>query len=226
MQIDVIFDTVCPWCFIGKRRLDAALAQRPGIEAEINWHPFMLNPDMPPEGMDRRDYVKVKFGGESRSRRVHHAIGEAGKTVGISFAFERIGRTPNTVDSHRLVRFAAETGRAGAAIEALYYAYFLNGQDIGNRSVLFAVGDRLGLDGEALRDYLYSDRDVDDVNEQNARAHRLGISGVPSFVIDGEYSISGAQEPNIFLKLFDVAEERRRELLFDDRQGLKLVSEG
>ena len=220
MQIDVIFDTVCPWCFIGKRRLDSALAQRPHIEADINWHAFMLNPDMPPEGMDRRDYVKVKFGGESRSRRVHHAIGEAGRTVGISFAFDRIGRTPNTVDSHRLVRFAAETGRADAAIEALYYAYFLNGQDIGNRSVLFTIGDRLGLDGDALRDYLYSDRDVDDVNEQNARAHRLGISGVPSFVIDGEYSISGAQEPNIFLKLFDVAEERRRELLFDDAQSV------
>lgn len=219
MHIDVIFDTVCPWCFIGKRRLEAALAARPHIQPDITWHAFMLNPEMPPEGMDRHDYLKIKFGGESRWRRIQHAVGEAGRTTGISFAFNRIGRTPNTVDSHRLVRFAARRGRASAAIEALYFAYFLNGQDIGNRSVLFRIGERLGFDAGDLRDYVYSDRDVEDIAEQNARSHRLGISGVPSYVIDGDYAISGAQEPGIFLRLFDVAEERRRELLLDDAQS-------
>ncbi len=218
MQIDIIFDTICPWCFIGKRRLEAALRQRPNVNAEIIWHAFLLNPDMPPEGMDRQEYMVIKFGGESRSRRVNNAIIEAGKTVGIEFNFDHVGRMPSTVDSHRLVRFAAAAGYAGQMVEALYQAYFLEGRDIGHRSVLFDIAGQLDLDIEALRDYLYSGRDVDDINEQNARAHRLGISGVPAFIFDGEFAISGAQEPSVLLRMFDIAEEKRREWMVEGTQ--------
>ena len=218
MRIDIVFDTICPWCFIGKRRMEAALEARPHIQSDISWHAFLLNPEMPAEGMEREDYMRLKFGGETRSRRVNNAISAAGRAAGISFEFGNIRRTPSTVDSHRLVRFADRHEKAGAAVEALYRAYFLNGQDIGHRSVLFQIGDRLGLDVDQLRTYIYSDLDIDDIGEQNARAHRLGISGVPAFIIDGELSISGAQEPAVFHRIFDVAEEMRRELMVEGTQ--------
>ena len=150
MQIDIIYDPVCPWCYIGKRRLEQALRLRPSVEATTRWRPFLLNPKMPPDGIDRTAYLMNKFGSESRVRRTYGAIAEAGQSVEIDFAFERIGQMPNSVNSHRLVYFADRQDKADAAVENLFLAYFVNGQNIGNIKVLLNIGRYLGLDVGAL----------------------------------------------------------------------------
>ena len=203
MRIDVIFDSVCPWCYIGKRRLEKALALRPGLESDIDWRPFLLNPEMPPDGIDRAIYLVRKFGSEARVRRVYGAIAEAGLSEEIDFAFDSIRQTPNSVDSHRLVRFAG--AKAGDAVEALFQAYFIRGANIGDVDVLVGIGAGIGLDGRTLSDYLESDADIDDVLAENARAHRLGMNGVPAYVFDGTMVISGAEEPAILARVMDVA---------------------
>ena len=173
MEIDIIFDTVCPWCYIGKRRLEQALAMRPQVKARPIWRPFLLNPEMPPEGIDRTAYLLKKFGSEARVRRIYGAISEAAQSAEIDFAFERIGKTPNSVDSHRLVRFADRRDCADEVVEALAY--------------------------------LESDQDTQLIHDENARAHRLGINGVPSFAFNGKMVISGAQEPQVLVRLLDAA---------------------
>src|SRR5215469_8591405 len=138
MRIDIISDVVCPWCFIGKRRLEKALTLRPELAPEITWRPFQLNPDMPEQGMARADYMAAKFGDSAHSRRIHQTIAEAGASVGIEFAFERIKRSPNTRDAHRLVRFATSRGRGGAVVDRLFRGYFLEGRDVGDLVTLAA----------------------------------------------------------------------------------------
>ena len=220
MRIDVIFDTICPWCYLGKKRLEQSLLEKPHLSTEISWHPFMLNPDLPPEGLERRHYLNAKFGNEDRSDRVYQAISEAGRSLGIDFQFDRITRTPNTLDSHRLVRFVQtrDPERSSEVVETLFHAYFLRGLDTGNRTVLYDLVRELGYDVESLRSYLYSDEDVEDIRQQNARIHRISISGVPAFIIDGQFSISGAQEPRVIGRLLEIAEERRRETFNQDLQ--------
>ncbi len=207
MHIEIIFDAVCPWCYIGKRRLEQALALRPHIRATPRWRPFLLNPEMPPEGIDRTAYLVRKFGSEARVRRIYGAIGEAGQSVEIDFAFERIRRTPSTVDAHRLVRFAGNAGKATDAVEALVLAYFVDGRDIGDTGVLTGIGENLGLDAGPLHAYLTSDEDAALIHEENARAHGLGINGVPAFVFNRDMVISGAQEPRILARMLDAARE-------------------
>ncbi|WNJ98684.1 DsbA family oxidoreductase [Thalassospiraceae bacterium LMO-JJ14] len=205
MQLDVIFDTVCPWCYIGKRRLERALALRPNADVRIRWRPFMLNPDMPAGGIDRTAYLIKKFGSETRVRRVYGAIGEAGQSVEIDFAFERIHRTPNSVPSHRLIRYAAQSIEVSPLVEQLFSAYFIDGIDIGKTETLAEIGASFDLDPEALGKYLESDADVAEIYEENARAHRLGINGVPAFAFEGNMVISGAQEPEVLVRVLDAA---------------------
>ncbi len=205
MKIDIIFDTVCPWCYIGKRRLEMALSMRPQIKAKPNWRPFLLNPEMPPEGIDRTAYLVKKFGSESRVRRIYGAIGEAGQSVEIDFAFDRIDKTPNSVDSHRLVRFAHERGLADEVAEALFVEFFINGRDIGDLRVLTEIGAANGLDAKEVEAYLNTDADVDTIHDENVRAHRLGINGVPSFAFNEKFVISGAQEPQVLVRMLDAA---------------------
>ena len=206
MQIDIIADTICPWCYIGKRRLEQALALRPDTEAVARWRPFLLNPETPADGIDRTAHLVKKFGSESRMRRVFGAIAEAGQSVEIDFSFESIRRTPSSVNSHRLVRFAEGAGKADACMEALFLAYFINGHDIGETEVLVKIGANLGLDMDSFTAQLESDTDVDYVYEENARAHRLGINGVPSFVFDGHFVTSGAQEAPVLARMIDAAQ--------------------
>ncbi len=206
MEIDIIFDTVCPWCYIGKRRLEQALELRPDIAVTYRWRPFLLNPEMPSDGIDRTAYLLKKFGSEARVRRIYGAIGEAGHSVEIDFAFERILRTPNSVDSHRMVKFAEDAGRADEIVEALFIAYFVEGRDIGNHDVLLDIAGRFGLNTGRLAPYLGTDNDVRYVYDENAHAHRLGINGVPSYVFNGGMVISGAQEPQVLARLLDAAD--------------------
>lgn len=210
MRLDIIFDTVCPWCYIGKRRLEKALAQRPNLPVEIEWRPFLLNPDMPPDGIDRTAYLIKKFGSEARVRRVYGAIGDAGQSVEIDFAFDRIRRTPSSVSSHRLVRFAHQFINPAALVERLFQAYFIGGEDIGDTDFLIATGASFGLDEGRLSRYLKSDADVQTIYNENARAHRLGINGVPAFSAEGNMVISGAQEPEVLVRVLDAANAANR----------------
>ncbi len=205
LSIEVVHDLVCPWCFLGLRRLTRTLRRRPDLSYELSWRPFLLNPDMPRAGMSRAEYVVRKFGGEERARRLYASITEIGRAEGMQFRFERIRRTPSSVDAHRLVRWASGYGRGAEAVEALFSAHFTDGLDIGDAQVLAAVAAGCGLNGgEALR-YLYSDLDIDSVHAENLRAHRLGINGVPCFVVGGRHAIAGAQEPEVIERLLDVA---------------------
>ena len=219
MRIDVIFDTVCPWCYIGKKRLEAAIAEHGGDGIEIHWNAFLLNPDIPPEGMERRAYLRAKFGGESRAQRVYSAIARAGASAGIDFNFDDIDWTPNSIESHRLVRYAQQFGKGAEIVERIFQSYFLEGRDIGKRSVLIDVADQVGLETDKARAYLQDAASVQSILDHNARAHRLGISGVPAFIVDGQFSISGAQEPAVIGRLLDVARERKRELIASDVTG-------
>ncbi|MDO8606329.1 MAG: DsbA family oxidoreductase [Phaeospirillum sp.] len=214
MQIEYVFDTVCPWCYVGKRRFERALAQRPDTRVTILWRPFLLNPDLPPEGIDRQAYLDRKFGGTARVHRVHAAVTAAGLAEGIEFNFDRITRTPSTLRSHRLIHHATASGRESTVVEALYHAYFILGQDIGDIAVLADIGASAGLDRAAVTDYLLSDADVALVLNDNARAHRLGVNGVPCLIIDNNYALAGAQESDILLRLIDIVRESEAEATF------------
>jgi predicted DsbA family dithiol-disulfide isomerase len=202
--VEIVFDPACPWCYIGKRRLERALAMRPDLRPVLKWWPFLLNPEMPDEGIDRTTYLVRKYGSETRVGRIYGAIAEVGQSVEIDFAFDRIRRAPSTVNAHRLVRFAAARGLADAVVEALFFGYFISARDVGAISVLVDIGAELGLDAAALKRYLESDEDVALIYEENARAHRLGVNGVPSFVFGGFSIISGAQEPKVLARMLDV----------------------
>lgn len=205
LQIEIIFDPSCPWCYIGKRQLHKAIASRPQYPVELRWWPFLLNPDMPPEGADRTTFLIRKYGSEARVGRIFRAIAHVGHSVEIQFAFDRIGRAPNTVNAHRLIRFADQFDQADMAVEALFHSHFVRGLDIGDLSVLQDVGQVLGLDAAALKRYLSSDEDIQLIYEANERAHRLGINGVPAFVFAGSFVICGAQDPKVLSRMLDVA---------------------
>src|SRR5574338_791589 len=168
IHIDIVSDTVCPWCFIGKRRLEAALRQRAAADTPVTiaWRPYQLNPDMPQDGLDRRDYLEAKFGGPERAKAVYDRVSRVGAAVGIDFRFDRIPRTPNTVASHRLVHRAAHYGRQEEVVEALFRAYFLEGRDVGSLDVLVEVAAAAGLPAAEIRAYLESDEDAELVRGQ------------------------------------------------------------
>ncbi len=205
LSIEIVHDLVCPWCFLGVRRLMRTLRRRPDLMFDIAWRTFLLNPDMPRSGMSRPDYVIRKFGGEERARRLYASIAEIGRAEGVLFRFDKIRRTPSSVDAHRLIRYAGRFGRADEMVEALFTAHFTDGLDIGDHALLAAIAGACGLDGQAARRFLMGDQETDAVHADNLRAHRLGINGVPCFVISGRHAIAGAQEPEVIERLLDVA---------------------
>ncbi|MDJ0609474.1 MAG: DsbA family oxidoreductase [Kiloniellales bacterium] len=207
MQLQIYSDTICPWCLIGKRRLERALAERPQPDLEVTWHAFQLNPEMPADGMDRRRYLELKFGGGEGARQVYGQVEQAGASEGIAFNFDAIRRTPNTLNSHRLIRWAGREGCQMAVVEALFSAYFFDGRDIGDPETLVAVAQTVGLDPTAAQDYLASDQDLEAVRNEDAEARRIGIQGVPTFIWNGRYVLSGAHPPEVLLQLFDLGRE-------------------
>ena len=204
LTIDVISDVICPWCFIGKRRLEKALDGRP---ATVRWHPFQLNPDMPREGIDRKSYRIKKFGSWERSQELDAQVAAAGRGEGIAFNFDRMGRTPNTIDSHRIIWLAGERGVQDAVVEALFQAYFTDGRDLSDRATLAAIAAEAGLDRANVNELLAGDRGLDIVRAGEEKARSLGVSGVPFFVVDGRVALSGAQPPELFLQAFEQAGE-------------------
>jgi len=212
MEIDIFSDTICPWCFIGKRRLERALAERPQTDLSIRWRAFQLNPDMPAGGMDRGRYLEQKFGGASNAEAIYDQVRAAGETEGIEFAFERMKRTPNTIDSHRLIRYAGQKaqqgqGRQGAVVQALFDAYFLRAEDIGDPEVLAAAAAEAGLDAEESRVFLAGDAEAEAVRAEDASARQAGISGVPCFLFNGQHALAGAHAPEVLHQLFDLANQ-------------------
>jgi len=209
MQIDIISDTVCPWCFIGKRRLDAAVAQRPDLGIEINWRPYLLDPNVPKEGVERRAYFRAKFGDGERVKGMRDTLKAYGDELGIAFAFDKAEMRPNTIDSHRLIRWASGVGVQDAIVEALFKAYFEDGRDIGDSKVLTDIAASCGMDGELVEDLLASDADLDLVNREAGQAGQLGVQGVPAFVFEGKYMIVGAQDTETLVRYFDKIVEKQ-----------------
>src|SRR5271155_2656882 len=178
MQIDIVSDTVCPWCFVGKRKLEQALAQRPDIPFDVRWRAYRLDPDVPRGGVDRRAYMNAKFGDSPRTSAMSDAIKAAGESEHIAFAFDRIEKRPDTIDSHRLIRWAASAGMQTDIVERLFKAYFEEGRDIGDPAVLVDVAREAGMDAELVADLLAKDADRELIEQEDALAHRMGISGV------------------------------------------------
>jgi predicted DsbA family dithiol-disulfide isomerase len=197
MRVDIVSDAICPWCFIGKRRFERALAEVQAGTLEIGWRPFQLNPDMPRDGMDRADYLRAKFGNE-RGGQMYDAIVDAGREEGIAFDFAAIKRTPSTLDAHRLIRYAGAHDCQDAVVETLFRAYFTAGRNIGDQAVLAAVAGEAGLEPDAVAAYLASEQDIAEVRAEDNFARQVGIHGVPCFIFERKYAISGAQPPEIF----------------------------
>ncbi len=207
MKIDIIADTICPWCYVGKKRFDRALEMRPQEDLEVGWRAFQLNPSMPTKGMDRKEYVAEKFGGLERARSAHGSIEAAGAEEGIKFNFRNIERTPNTVHSHRLVRHAATQGVQTPMINAIFEAYFLDGRDIGEINILAEISGEVGFDRVQISEFLQSDEDVETILAEDELARRIGVNGVPCFIIDRKYAVSGAQSPEVLVQVFDLANQ-------------------
>ncbi|MEI2386950.1 DsbA family oxidoreductase [Breoghania sp. JC706] len=194
LTIDVISDIMCPWCYIGKRRLEEA---RTLVEVplDVRWRPYQLDPSLPADGKDRALYLREKFGGEERAQAIYARISAAGRDSGITFAFDRIARSPNTLDCHRLVRWARHDGKQDALVERLFSAYFLEGIDLTRREGLIALAGEVGMDAQLVTELLNSDADVAETQAEIETAHRMGVTGVPCFIIDGKYALMGAETP-------------------------------
>jgi predicted DsbA family dithiol-disulfide isomerase len=203
MQIDVISDTICPWCYIGKRRLERALRLRPHIAFDVRWRPFQLDPSTPAQGVDRKTYIERKFGSSENVRPIHAALIQAGEAEGIPFAFEKIARTPNTVNSHRLIRWAHSAGVQDQVVELLFRRYFVEGADIGSIEVLAQAGGDAGMDTELVLELLHSDADRELVEREDSLARKIGISGVPTYFIGGKVLVTGAQDAEHLAHVID-----------------------
>ncbi len=211
LTIDVVSDVVCPWCFIGKRRLEKALALRLDVPVTVNWRPFQLDGTIPAEGMPRQAYLAKKFGSKERVDEIYARLTLAGAQDGIPFAFDKITRSPNTLAAHRLIRWAHATGKQDAVDEALMRAYFIEGRDLSSIEELIKIAGECGMDTEMVRSFYDSDADIDEVNAEIALAGELGIQGVPFFIFGGTHAVSGAEAPETLAKALDQANAARAE---------------
>ncbi|UUX50137.1 DsbA family oxidoreductase [Nisaea acidiphila] len=203
-QIDIFSDVICPWCFIGKRRLERALKSRPLPDLTIQWRAFQLNPDMPVEGMSRQAYLENKFGGPERAQQIYDNIRRTGDGEGIDFRFDLIQRTPNTVLAHRTINLATAQGTSDALVENLFNAYFIEGVDIGDIDNLVRLAEASGMDAGEVREWFEGKGGATEVMAETRFAYENGINGVPCFIFNRQYAVSGAQEPEAFFPLFDL----------------------
>ena len=209
LVIDVVSDVICPWCFLGKRRLDRALEIAGNPEVTVRWRPFLLDPTISPEGLGRREYLVAKFG-EARLKTIHDPLLQAAKELGVPYNFEVITRTPNSIDAHRLIRWSHTAGLQSEMAERLFMAYWSEGKDVGDRKVLAGEAAAVGLDGGQIAELLASDQDTDNVKAEIERAYEIGITGVPTFILDQRYAVVGAQAPEVLAEAIGkVAEELR-----------------
>ncbi len=201
VTLDIFSDPVCPWCYIGKANLDRALADHPDHPFAIQWHPFQLNPDMPPEGMPKRAYLEEKFGGKARVDAIHERLREFARTAGVEMDPDKPQRIPNTLDAHRLIHWAGIEGVQPAVAAALMRAYWVEGRDIGDHAVLADIAGENGMDQAATLRLLQSDADADDIAARDTDARQKGVTAVPTFLIARQYVVSGAQPPQMWAQV-------------------------
>lgn len=202
-KLDIFSDPVCPWCYIGKARLDRALEQRPDHPFVIEWHPFQLNPDMPREGMDRREYLQAKFGAPEDVVRVLLPMEQACTDLGLPLALDKMKRQPSTLDAHRLIHWAGLEGRQSAVVNALFRANFVDGRDIGDAGTLADIAEGAGLDRAMIARLLDSDADVEEIRSRDADIRARGLQGVPGFILGRQYVLTGAQPVETWLDIID-----------------------
>ncbi len=207
LTIDVVSDVVCPWCFIGKKRLEKALALRPDTPVEVRWHPYFLNDWVPREGISRDAYLTKKFGSPERYKSIAGRVADAAAAEGLTYNVGGIARQPNTLDCHRLILWARNAGDPGRMKQRLMELYFTEGADLTDREVLVQAAADCGMDPAVTRDLLASDRDVERVTQEAEQAKEAGIDGVPCFILGGVMAVSGAQDPVYLADAMDRAVE-------------------
>jgi predicted DsbA family dithiol-disulfide isomerase len=203
ITLDIISDPICPWCYIGWARLARALESRPSHPFTIEWHPFQLNPDMAAGGMDRREYLEHKFGGTEGAVRAYAPVVEHATAAGLTLHLDRIARTPNTIDAHRLIHWAGIEGRQTPMVLSLFRAYFTEGRDIGAQATLLDLAEGVGMDRAMVAQLLAGDADVADIRARDSHARSRGVTGVPTFIVAGQHALSGAQPPEVWVEVID-----------------------
>jgi predicted DsbA family dithiol-disulfide isomerase len=211
VRIDVVSDVVCPWCFIGKRRLEQAIALKPDIPVEVHWHPYYLNDWIPPEGLSREQYLTTKFGSPDRYKDIAQRVTQAAAAEGLTYAADKINRQPNTRDAHRLIRWAESLGCAAEMKQKLMDLYFTEGADLTDRDVLVQAAVSVGFNEDNVREALASDMDLAEVDEHAQSAKEAGIQGVPMFIFGGKFAVSGAQAPEYLAEAIERAAQATRE---------------
>lgn len=211
VTLDIFSDPVCPWCMIGKAYLDRALEKVGDHPFRIEWHPFMLNPDLPTEGVDRRDFLEARFGGQMEAAKAYTRVMEAATFAGVEFNLEKMRVQPNTLNAHRLIHWAGLEGCQTAVVSALFKAYFRDGLDIGNSEVLADLAAAAGMDRAATLRLLASDADREDIFSRAMDARRKGVQSVPSFLIAREYVVTGAQPVETWISIAEEIAEKLRE---------------
>ncbi len=201
VKLDILSDPICPWCYIGKANLDRALERSGDHPFEIEWHPFQLNPDMPAEGADRRTYLEAKFGGKAQAVKAYARVTELAAAAGLGLNFEAMERTPNTLNAHRLIHWAGIEGRQSLVVSALFRAYFTEGRDIGDVEVLADLADSAGMDGAVVARLLASDSDIAEIQARDRHSREMGITAVPTFIVDHRHAVPGAQPPEMWDKV-------------------------
>lgn len=205
ITIDVVSDVVCPWCFIGKRNLEAALSSMPDVQVGVRWLPYQLDPTIPAGGHGRQAYMARKFG--DRAPGIYPRITDSAKVAGLDLAFDRIKRSPNTFDAHRLIRWAWAAGKQDAVVERLFAGFFVAGEDIGDHDVLVRHAEAAGMDGAIVRRLLAEDADSDAVRQEIDQARALGVTGVPFFIIGQKVGVAGAQPPEALVRAIRAAQQ-------------------
>ncbi len=201
VTLDIISDPICPWCYIGKARLDQAIAETGLDPFDVSWRIFQLNPTMPPEGMDRQDYLQAKFGGKEGAERVYSQVRRSAAETGLELKFDAIKRTPNTFDAHRLIRWAATGGHQPEVVQQLFQRYFENGEDISDHAILLDVAEAAGMKRAVVAELLAGDADRETLSEEEQAARRMGVGGVPCFIVGGRYVLQGAQDVETWKKV-------------------------
>jgi predicted DsbA family dithiol-disulfide isomerase len=217
LTIDVVSDVVCPWCFIGKSRLEKALALKPDIPVEVRYHPYFLNPWVPREGMSRQEYLTTKFGSPERYQGIAGRVAAAAAAEGLTYAVDKMTRQPNTLDCHRLILWAQSTGQAAQMKQRLMELYFTTGADLSDREVLVQAAAEVGLDPGKTREMLASDADVERVESAANAAKDSGIDGVPTFILGGVAAVTGAQSPEVLADAIEQIATNRERFLAEQR---------
>lgn len=221
LSIDIVSDVMCPWCYIGQKNLDAARQIASEVELDVQWRPYQLDPTLPPEGKDRQTYLNEKFGGEERATEIYQRVKDAGKASGIDFRFDLMKVSPNTLDAHRLIRWAGgiDAQTQDKLVRRLFEEFFLEGGNVGNHKVLIDAAIHAGMDGDLVKDLLAGDQDKQEIQNEIAKAQQMGVTGVPFFIIANKYALSGAQPPEVLANAIrEISAELSEEKAFSENK--------